>query len=304
MDEQPLEVMAASIAPGGRTAHHAQYRSHAISQAFMADPDQNELHARLDLAHEVILETCELINRFFAGRDELAVDRKTDDSPVTAADKEAEQYLRMRIGDAFPKDGILGEEFGETKTSSPWRWVLDPIDGTKSFVHGVPLFGTLIGVQFNAQSVIGLIAIPALGELVFAGQGCGAWWQHGKDSPVRAKVDAGTSLAEGLLCTSDFEGFALTDNWDTLHRLQQAAGLVRTWGDAYGYVLVATGRATAMIDPRLNAWDIAPMPVIMNEAGGTFSDWEGTSSINSGHGLAAHPQVARELLSLIGGSAG
>ena len=265
----------------------------------MPEPDQNELHARLDLAHEAIQETCELINRFFGGREELAVDRKGDDSPVTAADREAEQYLRMRIGDAFTTDGILGEEFGESTTDSPWRWILDPIDGTKSFIHGVPLFGTLVGVQYQAQSVIGLIAIPALGELVFAAQGCGAWWQRGQAQPVRVQVDAETPLEQGLLCTSDFEGFAQTENWDTLHRLQHATGLTRTGGDAYGYVLGATGRAAAMVDPRLNAWDVAPMPVIMSEAGGTFCDWQGQPSIESGNGLAANPAVAKQLLDLL-----
>jgi histidinol phosphatase-like enzyme (inositol monophosphatase family) len=265
----------------------------------MSEPDQNELHSRLDLAHEVILETCELINRFFASRTDLTVDRKGDDSPVTAADREAEQYLRMRIGDAFPNDGILGEEFGEAESDSAWRWILDPIDGTKSFIHGVPLFGTLVGVQHEKQSVIGLIAIPALGELVFAGKGCGAWWQRGTDAPERARVDASTPLNKGLLCSSDVEGFAQTENWELLNRLQQASGLMRTWGDAYGYALVATGRASAMIDPRLNAWDVAPMPIIMSEAGGRFCDWQGTPSIESGSGLAANPQIAEQLVALL-----
>ncbi len=265
----------------------------------MAEPDQNELHARLDVAHEIILEAGELINRYFATREDIQIERKGDNTPVTEADKEAEQYLRMRISGVFPHDGILGEEFGEGESDSPWRWIIDPIDGTKSFIHGVPLFGTLIGVQYQNESVIGLIAIPALGELVFAGQGCGAWCQRGQNPPTKIQVDQNTPFEQGLLCTSDFEGFAATDNWDTLLRLQQSAGLVRTWGDAYGYFLVATGQATAMIDPRLNAWDVAPMPVILSEAGGVFSDWQGTSSIESGNGLAANPQIAQQLVELI-----
>lgn len=265
----------------------------------MPQPDESELAARLDLAHQSILEACELINQFFATRQDLDVDRKGDDSPVTAADREAEQYLRMRIRGTFPKDGILGEEFGDDESAADWRWILDPIDGTKSFIHGVPLFGTLVGVQYLRKSVIGLIAIPALGELVFAAQGSGAWWQRPGQNPVRTAIDQETPLAKGLLCTSDFEGFAKTGHWETLHQLQESAGLVRTWGDAYGYFLVATGQAAAMVDPRLNAWDVAPMPIIMLEAGGIFCDWQGNASIESGNGLAANPTVAKQLIALL-----
>ncbi len=228
----------------------------------------------------------------------LQVDRKSDRSPVTEADRRSERLLRDRIANEFPGDAILGEEFGETPGDSGFRWILDPIDGTKSFIHGVPLYGTLVGVEFEERSQVGVIEIPALDERAWAAAGQGAWYQRGEGPPTPAVVSDCRELSEAALLTSEVEGFALVDRWDTLHKLQAEAGLVRTWGDCYGYLLLVSGRADAMVDPRMHVWDAAALQPILEEAGGTFTDWEGQPSIHSGNGVATNGHLLEQVLEI------
>ena len=214
----------------------------------------------------------------FFRQPELLVERKGDQSPVTLADRDAETHLREHILADFPRDGVLGEEFGEQAGDSGFRWILDPIDGTKSFISGVPLYGTLVAVEHEGQNVVGVIYIPALKEGVYAESGQGAWLVEGGGEPRRATVATSQQLGDGLLVTSELEGWARRGVLDKLVQLQQAAWFARTWGDCYGYVLVATGRALAMIDPCMNLWDAAAVQPIIREAGGTFTDWQGTET--------------------------
>jgi histidinol phosphatase-like enzyme (inositol monophosphatase family) len=235
----------------------------------------------------------------------LEVEQKADLSPVTLADRAAEAILRTSLLNAFPEDAFLGEESGVTSGTSGYEWVVDPIDGTKSFIRGVPLYATLVGCRRGGVGVLGVIAIPALDEWAYAAVGGGAWHVRGSQPPVRAAVSCRPRLAESLVCSSDFVDFG---RWPEGHaqgaaarrRLESSGCLTRTWGDGYGYLLVATGRAEAMIDPRLNAWDAAAVDVVVREAGGRFSDWYGTGSIDSGHGVATngviHDEVIRTLL--------
>lgn len=256
------------------------------------------LHARLTLALEAI-EQAGLITLQYFGRPALAVDRKADDSPVTVADREAEQFLRQRIATTFPHDAILGEEFPEQPGTTGYKWILDPIDGTKSFIHGVPLYGTMIGVEHQGHCVIGVIHIPALRETVYAARGGGAWYKQGDAAPQPARVSQTHPLCNGLFLTSEVANFYRTGRGEAYQRLQDASRLSRSWGDCYGYMLVATGRAEVMVDPIAAVWDLAALVPIIEEAGGRFSDWQGRPTIYSGEAVAANPLVFDEVLALL-----
>ncbi len=236
--------------------------------------------------------------KYFQG--DFEVDRKGDESPVTIADREAEQLVRKLIEESFPGDSILGEEFDDKDGSSPFRWIIDPIDGTKSFISGVPLYTTLVAVEYEGRGVIGVIEIPALGESVYAAEGQGAWFVRGGSSPVRAKVGDYTSLSEGLFVTSESGTFARRGAAATYLELESAARVARTWGDAYGYALVATGRAVAMVDPIMEIWDAAAVQPVLLEAGGVFTDWQGKPTIHSREGVGTVPGVLPEVLEITG----
>ena len=259
----------------------------------------SHLSDRLALAVAAAREAGRLTLDHFRGED-LAVERKGDDSPVTVADRGAERLLRERIAAAFPADAILGEEFPEKEGSSGFRWILDPIDGTKSFIHGVPLYATLVGLEEGERSVAGVIVIPALDEHLYAAVGGGAWYAVGDEPPRPAKVSSCPRLAEGLFVTSEVVSFVRHDRAAAFERLQEAARLTRTWGDAYGYLLVATGRAEVMVDPVMAVWDAAALLPVLTEAGGTFTDWRGRSTIHGGEGVATNGLVLDEVLGLLG----
>lgn len=229
---------------------------------------------------------------------DVQVDRKTDHSPVTIADREAEQLARERIAHVFPDDAILGEEFGEVAGTSGYRWIIDPIDGTKSFIAGVPLYSTLLGLEHSGRSVAGVIYLPALDEGVHAARGGGAWhFAHGKpESPAR--VSTRTRLADGIFVTSQLDCYTQRGAADVFHRLEKTAYVTRTWGDGYGYLLVATGRADVMIDPVMHLWDAASLQPVLEEAGGTFTDWRGEPTIYSGEGVATNGLVLEEVLAV------
>lgn len=246
----------------------------------------SELQSRLELAVAAARTAGDLTLRYFQ-REDLGVEIKADDSPVTVADREAEQLLRKQIAAAFPHDGILGEEFGEQPGTSGYRWILDPIDGTKSFIHGVPLYGTLIGVERDGRSVVGVIHIPALGETAYAALGGGAWYVRGTNAPKRAQVSK-KKLSDGLFLTSEVKNFHNIGRPDAYEKLQKAARITRSWGDAYGYLLLAVGRAEVMVDPMMHVWDCAALQPVIEEAGGTFSDWQGVPTIHSPNAVATN----------------
>ena len=260
--------------------------------------DNPELTARyqhaIDIAREAGLHTLQ----FFQHPD-LAVELKSDASPVTIADRQAEELLRRRIAEKFPDDAILGEEFGEQRGTSGYRWILDPIDGTKSFVHGVPLYGTLVAVEHDERSVIGVIYLPALDEGVYAATGLGAWHVRGNAPPQAARVSNVATLRESLLLASEIR-FPTPRRQQTLLDLAQATRINRTWGDCYGYLLVATGRAEVMLDPIMALWDVACLQPILEEAGGTLTDWQGNSTIYSAEAIATNGKVLDEVLGIVG----
>jgi histidinol-phosphatase len=259
--------------------------------------DPSEIARRLELALGAAREAGRITLAYFR-RDDLTVERKLDNSPVTAADREAEQRLRGAIGVAFPDDGIKGEEFPDKPGTSGFRWILDPIDGTKSFVHGVPLYGTLVGVEHDSESVAGVILIPALDECVYAARGQGAWYVSGGRPPLPARVSSRPKLADSLFLTSEVLSFERIGRRDAYDRLQAASRLSRTWGDCYGYMMVATGRADVMVDPLMEVWDAAAIAPVIEEAGGTFTDWQGQRTIYSGNGMATNGPLLDEVLAI------
>ena len=259
---------------------------------------ESELSSRLDFTVAASAEAAEFIMCHYQSP-ELAVDRKRDASPVTVADRGAEELLRRLISIQYPEDGILGEEFEEKHGSSGWRWILDPIDGTKSFVHGVPLFGTLIGLEHNRRQVLGLCRFPALGEVVYAAKGLGAWWEVNTNQRRPARVSNVKTLEEAVFCTTTIQGWRRVGRQAAFDRLCDTAAISRGWGACYGHILVATGRADLMVDPLLNPWDCAALVPIMEEAGGHFVDFNGDVTIHSNNGLSVNHHLQDAVLDIL-----
>ncbi len=260
--------------------------------------DAQEITHRLDLAVDAARKAGNITLEYFR-TDDLAVNLKQDNTPVTIADHQAEQYLRDTIASAFADDGILGEELPEKTGTSGFRWILDPIDGTKSFIHGVPLYGTLLGLEYQGQCIMGVIRIPALDECLYAAKGQGAWYFVGHNKPTPARVSQRKPLAKALFVTSEVISFEQTGRRAAYDRLQAATRLTRTWGDCYGYLMVATGRADLMVDPVMAVWDAAALSPILEEAGGTFTDWQGRNTIYSGEGIATNGLILAEVLEIV-----
>ncbi|MDR0328268.1 MAG: histidinol-phosphatase [Planctomycetaceae bacterium] len=260
------------------------------------------MQQRLEYARTIAYMAGELTLRYFYDTEKLTVEKKADDSPVTVADRETEQFLRRKIAERFPDDAIFGEEFPNTDGKSRFRWILDPIDGTKSFIHGVPLYSTLIGLEEEGRCVGGVIALPALHELVWAGSGLGAWHETNRGKPKRCSVSDCSNLAEATFLTSEVKTFDACHRREAYNRLEKSVRLSRTWGDAYGYALVATGRADLMVDPQMSDWDAAPLLVILEESGGRFTDWQGSATIFGKEGVATNGVLHEEVLALLGES--
>ncbi len=261
---------------------------------------QRAMQKRLELARKFAQEAGELTLRYFYRLDAVAVERKADESPVTVADREAELLLRKRIEEHFPDDAVFGEEFAEKAGTSGFCWLLDPIDGTKSFIHGVPFYSTLIGLVQDGEPVAGVIELPPVGERVWAGRDLGAWHETPRsERPVRAKVSDCREISEALFLTSEVISFARTGRSDAYQRLEQSTRLTRTWGDAYGYAMIATGRADVMVDPILADWDAGPLLIVLEEAGGRFTDWKGNATIFGKEGVATNGHLHETVLHLL-----
>ncbi len=221
----------------------------------------------------------------------IAVDRKSDDSPVTEADRAAEREIAGLIQDRFPDDAIVGEEFGDRDGRTGRRWIIDPIDGTKSFVHGVPLYGVMICVEIDDVPSVGVVNLPAMNEMVCAARGLGCTW-NGRP----ARVSSVSRMEDALLCATDFESFAEYGKDGAYLNLAGRVAYCRGWGDCYGHVLVATGRAEIMLDPVMEVWDCAALQPILEEAGGTFTDWRGKPTIRGREAISTNGVLLDEVL--------
>lgn len=250
----------------------------------------------LELLSEVARVTGTAAMRHF--KTQVAVETKADGSPVTIADREAERAARDWIAARFPDDAVLGEEYGETATTQGRRWIIDPIDGTKSFVRGVPLWGSLVALT-DATGVLGGAAFfPAVSELVVAAPGQGCWWNG-----ARCAVSPIGSINDATVLTTDERFAGQPARRSAWTALAAGASIARTWGDAYGYLLVATGRAEVMVDPVANAWDVAAFLPIIEEAGGVFTDWSGSRTPFGGDAIATNRALAHDARRTLGGGA-
>lgn len=208
---------------------------------------------------------------------------KQDGSPVSAADYDAERSAREWIEKNFPSDGIIGEELPPTRESAKRRWVIDPIDGTFTFLQTVPLWGTLVAVMEGESVIAGAAYFPALAETVVAAPGKGAWWNGS-----RTVVSEVSDLSSARLVTTDARFKRDPTRRDRWLRLQDGARAMRTWGDCYGYLLVATGRADVMVDDVMSVWDAAALLPVITEAGGAFTDWKGRTTAFGGDAIATN----------------
>jgi len=249
----------------------------------------------LDFAVETAYQAGRLTLGYF--RNEVRVDFKEDDTPVTLADRKAEELIRWRIESKFPQHAVVGEEYGDTGwQQATHRWFVDPIDGTKSFVRGVPLYGVLMGLEVEGKIEVGIAYFPALDEMVYAATGFGCYC-NGR----RVKVAQTERLSKSFVSFTDagsFEKCGRSAAWD---RIKAATYCRVGWSDAYGHALVATGRVELMLDPEMNAWDCAPFPVILREAGGYFGTWSGEETIYGGEAISTTRNLLPEVLRLISG---
>lgn len=233
-------------------------------------------------------ESGRLIREHFR-RSDTGIDYKPDRSPVTEADRRAEEHMRTMIRREYPGHGVIGEEFGTENGDAEYVWTLDPIDGTLSFIAGCPLFGTLIGLLQGGRPILGAIHQPVVGDLVI---GDGDQTRlNGKPIRVRETEE----LSRATLLTTDVRYVGTYQDRQGFDDLVAATGLLRTWGDCYGYFLVASGGADIMLDPIMNPWDLIPLIPIIRGAGGEISSWTGTDAVTATSAVAAssalHPRV-------------
>lgn len=242
---------------------------------------REEIAELVEFATELAHEAGALTLQYYGGI--VDHDAKGDGTPVTIADKKAEELIRQKVEARFPEHSILGEEYGESNEGARARWILDPIDATRSFMRGVPLYGVLIGIEIEGESAVGVAHFPPLQETVAAGRGLGCTW-NGEPCTV-SSVDR---LENAVICTTDVERILSRPEGEGWRRLQQRCAFSRTWGDCYGHALVATGRIEVQVDPLMAPWDAGPFLTIATEAGGRFTTREGEATVHGGSGISSN----------------
>ena len=235
---------------------------------------------------KIALKTAELaeenILKYY--QNNVGVEWKADKTPVTIADKGTEELARKFWAKETPGFGVIGEEFGIESPDAEFQWVIDPIDGTKSFIHGVPLFGTLIALYHKNVPIASVIRLPAMKSAVWAVNGGGAFLDGREVHASKVSQLSDALVLSGTVNTMEDKGFG-----EGFTKLRRSARLHRGWGDCYGYYLVAAGRAEIMVDPIVSLWDIAPFPLLMKEAGGKFSTIDGKMELFDASGKPTAP---------------
>jgi histidinol-phosphatase len=255
---------------------------------------QNIPRDLVDIAIDAAWRAGRITLGFFGDRG-LDVERKEDLSPVTIADRRAEESIRGMIERFFPDHTICGEEYGEQRGGAGVTWFIDPIDGTKSFIRGVPLFGVMIGVEIAGEPAVGVVNFPALDEIYWGARGEGSY-RNGRRNQVS---DIATLADAGLMTTSTAGIRKEPDKYEGYLRLSAEVALERTWGDCYGHMLVASGRAEIMLDPKMQVWDSAALLPIVEEAGGVFTDWSGERTIHGGSAVSTNRRLADEVRAML-----
>jgi histidinol-phosphatase len=254
---------------------------------------KRKLEPLLQFAVQTAYEAGRLTLGYF--RTGLQPEYKSDDSPVTVADREAETLIRRRIEKHYPTHGIVGEEHGVRQgREADFCWIIDPIDGTKAFIRGVPLYAVLIGLEIEGRCEVGAVFFPALDEMIYAASGGGCFC-NGR----RVKVAATRTLDRSYVSFTGAASFAQHGRQAAFQRLLDRCYHSVGWSDAYGHALVATGRLEIMLDPVLNPYDCAPFPPLLREAGGYFGDWSGNETIYGAEGLSTTRALLPEVLSLL-----
>jgi histidinol phosphatase-like enzyme (inositol monophosphatase family) len=256
--------------------------------------NSKDLLAFETFADYIAREAGKITLKFFRG--EVQVETKADLSPVTIADRKAEETLRKLIEDEFPTHGILGEEFGETRAGSEYRWILDPIDGTRAFIAGVPQFTVLVALEHAGDSLVGAVYNPGLDRMLTASKGNGS-----NLNGHLVHVSSVEDLSSATVLCSSYAGL-MKKHPQKCTRLLESCRFAPGWGDGYGYMLVAEGKCDIMLDWGWNIWDAAPMKVCIEEAGGCFTDWDGEPTIHANSGVAANPRLHRQVLEILGGN--
>jgi histidinol-phosphatase len=256
-----------------------------------------EWRNRYELAVEAAHKAGQLALRYFDG--EFTVEWKSDLSPVTVADREAEQLLRQTLLSVFPNDGFLGEEFGDTPGSSGFRWIIDPIDGTRSFVRGIPLWATLVGLEYKGEQIAGIADVPALGHSYRALRGDGAY-----RNDRRIRVSDVAEMSQALVFYSSLSWFIKAGRQEAFVELVRYSDRTRGFGDFYGFVLVAQGSGELMVEHGVHAWDVAAIKPIIEEAGGRFSNWSGAANIHSPDVLVSNGKLHDEALAILRSGSG
>ena len=228
-------------------------------------------------------------------RNNVTVETKSDQSPVTIADRRAEEILRKNISKAYPGHGIIGEEFGKDTSNAEWVWTIDPIDGTRSFIRGLPLFASLLALLHKGEPVMGVISLPALGETAWAVKGKGAHCGN-----RRLSVSGNNSIKGSLIGTADLYCFKEKKCTNLFNRLKREAQIVRTYPDAFGHLMAIRGAVDVMVDPWAYIWDFAPCKIMVKEAGGEFSNFTGNKArINAGNALSGNPILVKAVRKMI-----
>jgi histidinol-phosphatase len=255
---------------------------------------------RYDLAIDAAQQAGKVALKYFPDVDSAAfasrVEWKEDQSPVTLADREAEALLRTTLLRAFPNDGFLGEEYGDHPGSSGFRWIIDPIDGTRSFVRGVPIWGTLVGLEYKGEAIAGVVVVPPWGHVYRALRGDGAF--RGEQ---RIRVSDVSKLSEAHLFYSSLSWFARAGRQEAFLELSRRTQRQRGFGDFYGFVLVAQGSGELMVEHGVHIWDVAAIKPLIEEAGGRYSDWDGGGSIDRPDVVVSNGKLHEEALGILKG---
>ena len=254
------------------------------------DSDLDLLHALADTADQLTMA------RFLAS--DLRVSNKPDATPVTDADAAVERALREVLAQRRPGDAVLGEEDG-LSGDSPRRWVIDPIDGTKNFLRGMPVWATLIALEADGEVAAGLVSAPALSRRWWAARGAGAWARAGTSPPRQLHVSHVADLGDAFVSLSSLAGWERHGRLAGLMELTHRAWRMRALGDFWSHVLVAEGAVDVSCEPEVSHWDVAPLKVIVEEAGGRFSDLDGNASTDSGSIVCTNGPLHETVLRLL-----
>jgi len=257
------------------------------------------LYERLAFAVEIAKEAGDITLQYFGRLDANQRDAKGDGTPVTVADRASETHLRERISEKYPDDAIKGEEFDDKPGTSGYEWVIDPIDGTISFIQGVPLYGTMLACLNQGHPELGVIRMPALHEVAYAAEGLGCFYARDGHDPIPARVSDVDRLDQSIINTTSLSYFTTPELRSLYESLDQQCKYSRGWSDAYAWVLLATGRVDSVIEPDLKLWDFAAALPIVRESGGIWSNLEGDQHLDSTQLVAANPALHQCLLEAV-----